>query len=198
MTKKQIEHIINNLKDRNVKFDKALSDEELERIESKFQIRFPDDLREFYKTAFPVSEGFVDWKLGLVSKKVAETILSRLNWPWEGMLFDIDKNSFWRNEWGDQPATLEEKLKIAKGFYNSYPKLIPIYSHRYIPETPQSSGNPIFSVYQMDIIYYGTDLESYFANEFEYNKTGQYELEAYPTKKIEFWSSIVEDENIYN
>jgi hypothetical protein len=63
---------------------------------------------------------------------------------------------------------------------------------------PNESGNPIFSIYQLDIIYYGTNLEHYFANEFRYTKSGSYELENYPEKKIEFWSKRAEDEDVYN
>lgn len=41
------------------------------------------------------------------------------------------------------------------------PRLIPICSHRYIPEEPHDAGNPVFSVMQSDVIYYGADLANY-------------------------------------
>ena len=198
MTTKEIEKTIGALKRKNVEFEPPLSSSEIEQIESKFKIRFPKDLRSFYQMAFPVSDSFVNWRLGLQSEAVAEKILSRCDWPWEGMAFDIDKNAFWRKEWGPKPEGLEAQLHLAKDYYKRYPKLIPIYSHRYIPEVPHGAGNPVFSVYQMDIIYYGKDLKAYFANEFNFNGSGDYELNEYPTKKIDFWSSIAEDDHIYN
>lgn len=196
MNQRNIRKIITDLKNAGIQFEAGLSEKELEAIESKFEIRFPSDLRLLYKTAFPISENFVRWRFSLKSDAETNKIKESLNWPLEGMLFDIENNVFWREDWGIAPKKLEEKIKIAKSYYKTYPKLIPIYAHRYIPETPSDSGNPIFSVHQMDIIYYGNDLKSYFANEFRYNKSGSYELEDYPKKKIEFWSSVVEDYDI--
>jgi hypothetical protein len=69
------------------------------------------------------------------------------------------------------------------------PKLIPIYSHRYIPEKPNESGNPILSVYQTDIIYYGANLLEYFENEFR-RKGTKLEIDS-RIKEIEFWSEII-------
>jgi hypothetical protein len=44
--------------------------------------------------------------------------------------------------------------------------MIPVYSHRYLPAEPCEAGNPVFSIYQTDIIHYGYDLADYFAREF--------------------------------
>jgi hypothetical protein len=35
------------------------------------------------------------------------------------------------------------------------PKLIALIAHRYLPERPHESDNPIFSVYQSDVIITG-------------------------------------------
>lgn len=198
MKKKNLNKIIGNLKKAGVDFEKGLSELELAEIEKVFQIRFPPDPKLFYQTEFPISDRFVNWRVGLESKEELNKIQDRINWPWEGMVFDIENNSFWVKDWGNKPENLDEKILIARKQFETYPKLIPIYSHRYIPESPNEIGNPIFSVYQMDIIYYGLNLETYFENEFGYNKSGEYELEEYPNLKIDFWSSIAEDENIYN
>lgn len=104
-------------------------------------------------------------------------------------MFDLQSNEFWINSWGDKPNTYEEKERIAKEKYLTFPKLIPIYSHRYIPSRPNEAGNPVFSVYQMDIIYYGYDLATYFANKFGFALTEEeFELLDEPKKEIEFWS----------
>jgi hypothetical protein len=41
-----------------------------------------------------------------------------------------------------------------------------LISHRYLPEKSHEPGNPVFSVYQADVIYYGADLIDYFEREF--------------------------------
>ena len=46
------------------------------------------------------------------------------------------------------------------------PMLIPIYSHRFLPGAPSPAGSPVFSVYQTDVIYCGSDLAAYVAAEF--------------------------------
>jgi hypothetical protein len=40
----------------------------------------------------------------------------------------------------------------------------------------------------MDIIYYGYDLPTYFANEFDFALTDDFELPEKPKREIEFWS----------
>jgi hypothetical protein len=41
-------------------------------------------------------------------------------------------------------------------------RLVPLISHCYLPETRMKPGNPVFSVYRSDVIYYRTDLANYF------------------------------------
>ena len=93
----------------------------------------------------------------------------RLNVPLDNILYDVKHNNFWFEDWKEKPENFEQQRKIVVRFYREYPKLIPIYSHRYIPTKPCLSGNPVFSVYQTDIIYYGYDLAQYFAHEFLFN-----------------------------
>lgn len=99
---------------------------------------------------------------------------------------------------GRQTKNIRKQERIAKEKYLEFPKLIPIYSHRYIPSHPNEIGNPIFSVYQMDIIYYGFDLTTYFANEFSLKRTGELKLRDKPNRKIEFWTNWVEEEWMEN
>ncbi|HTA84103.1 MAG TPA: hypothetical protein VK783_14260 [Bacteroidia bacterium] len=110
------------------------------------------------------------------------------------MEFDIRSNDLWLKSWGDKPSSLDSCVEIAHSYFNSLVKLIPIYNHRYIPETPSQAGNPIFSVYQMDIIYYGYDLASYFANEFKFLLPASIKTVEQP-RSIPFWTKWVEDED---
>jgi hypothetical protein len=182
--------IIKLLENKNIIFEKGLSNEEYNEITSTFGVSFPYDLRAFLQTALPISTGFVNWRMALIDEKEKESINKRLFWPLEGILFDVHNNSFWYDEWGEKPDKIEDKIKIAKQYYRKYPVLIPIYSHRYIPSFPIEEGNPIFSVYQSDIVYYGNDLISYFCNEFKINMK-EYNVFESP-KYIEFWGRIAE------
>lgn len=193
MTTEQTKHIIRLLDANGVQFDSGLADDEVLQVETEFNFKFPPDLKLFLQTALPISDRFVNWRLGLESKTEKEEILDRLNWPLEGMLFDLQSNDFWIKSWGDRPNTYEEKELIAKEIYFTLPKLIPIYSHRYIPSRPNKEGNPVFSVHQMDIIYYGYDLATYFANEFSFELTNEFKLLDKPKREIEFWSKWVEE-----
>ena len=58
-------------------------------------------------------------------------------------------------------AIILEAVKIA-------PKIIPIYSHRYMPciKLPYP---PILSIHYTDVIYYGKNLYDYFLREFSKN-----------------------------
>ncbi|MNI63440.1 hypothetical protein D3C73_1188120 [compost metagenome] len=106
------------------------------------------------------------------------------------MLFDVKHNNFWIKEWGSKPDDFESAKNICTEHYLKAPKLIPIYSHRYIPQTPLEAGNPMMSVYQTDIIYYGENLNSYLLVEFNLKKYDEIIFES--IKRIPFWSDIIE------
>lgn len=177
------------LKATGVQFAPGLTAEEFADIERRFGFRFPPDLREFLTLGLPVSGGWVDWRGADES-----TLRKRLDWPADGVCFDIEPDAFWLAEWGPRPQKLADAFETARRAVASAPVLIPIFGHRYIPATPADRGNPIFSVYQTDIIYYGADLRDYFHNEFR-DAFGrpQYEISGRP-RRIEFWSKLAGDE----
>ncbi len=65
--------------------------------------------------------------------------------------------------------------------------MIPVFSHRYLPDDPNEAGNPVFSVYQTDIIYYGADLLDYFENEFAQPRPAWRTI---TPRLIRFWSAL--------
>ena len=178
------EYLISLLRKRGVTFAKGLSDKEITEIENEFRFIFPPDLRQFLQTALPVSNNFIDWHS-------IKDIKQRFTWPFEGILFDISNNHFWYKDWGKKPDSQAEQIQLAESFYGQYPPLIPIYSHRYLPATPYEAGNPVFSVYQTDIICYGNDLFSYFSNEFGIKYDNAVAQQPTP-RYIEFWSDLAE------
>jgi hypothetical protein len=151
---------INSMRAKGITFAAGLTSAELDSAEKQFDFRFPQDYAEFLGEGLPVGERFPDWR------RRPDSINKSLVWPWEGMAFDIEQNSFWLDSFGTRPPALADALRVAKQHFDQAPKLIPIYSHRFIPSDPPTAGNPIYSVYQMDIIYYGSNLREYLEIEF--------------------------------
>jgi hypothetical protein len=152
--------LIDQLRSRGLEFAPGLTDAEVAAAESRFEFRFPPDLREFLQTALPHGPSFPDWRAG---NEVA--LREWLDLPRDGVLFDVECNGFWLPEWGPRPET-EEAKRVVEQLLRDAPRLIPIYSHRMLPADPPVAGNPVFSVHQTDIIVYGSDLRDYLMHEF--------------------------------
>lgn len=171
-----------------VDFEPGLSDDELQTIESRYQIQFPSDLRAFLRAAVPRGTAFPDWRSDSPSE-----LIEVLRWPEDGIAFDVEHNSIWLREWGAQPAKSQAAIEMARELVRQAPLLIPVYAHRYLPTEPMAAGNPVFSIYQSDIIVYGSDLRDYLQNEFA--PEGHLELpDSSVCRRIRFWSEIVDGE----
>lgn len=178
------------LAEKSLPVDPGLSPSEFDNIEHRYGFRFPPDLREFLSIGVPVAQGWVNWRSDNQS-----AILSRLTWPLVGMYFDIKHNTFWFAEWGEKPNSIHEQYVIAKQAVSQAPVLIPVFSHRYLPDRPCMAGNPVFSVHQTDIIYYGRNLQNYLVAEFYTDFLGNLpiaESEMTDFSHIEFWSDVLE------
>jgi hypothetical protein len=92
-------------------------------------------------------------------------------------------------EWGERPASSGARKEVLHSVVSRAPKLIPLIGHRYLPEEPRESGNPVFSVYQSDVIYYGENLADYFEPECN---GGGYLPRLDQLKHIRSWSDLVE------
>lgn len=160
-----------------MEFEAGLTDAEVDQIENKFNFGFPPDLRSFLQTAVPL------WNSPRWHTADNADIQSCFDEPMRGMLFDVEGNEFWLPEWGERPEALLDALKIARTKIGEAPKLIPILGHRYMPALPNEAGNPVFSVHQGDIIYYGFDLEDYLRHEFNLPRKEWPEQ----VNQIEFW-----------
>jgi hypothetical protein len=177
-----LEAVIGSMRVKGIEFAPGLTAAQFKAAESAHSFRFPQDLRVFLKSALPVGDRFPDWR-----DPTSPGILHMLEWPAGGMCFDIEHNSFWLPEWGKRPDSLEAAKERARQAVAEAPFLIPIYGHRFLPAAPCESGNPVFSVYQTDIIHYGYDLPSYLTAEFG-------ALNPYPVPEtprvIRFWSDL--------
>ena len=182
-----LEHCHSTLIHAGVAFDPGLTPSEFAAVEDRFRFTFPPDLREFLAFALPRGRGFPNWR-AIEDPALAESFRT----PLEGICFDIEHNAFWPVEWGEKPGDLRVAFDIAAQEVAKAPRLVPIIGHRYIPDRPSVIDNPIFSVHQTDIIYYGGHLQNYLENEFNYYfGTPEYQLPA-SIRVIEFWSWLVE------
>lgn len=162
----------------------GLSDAELASVEVRFGFEFSPDHRELLKLTLPRGERWPDWRHGDESD-----LEERLAWPVEGVLFDVENNVFWPKSWGPRPESIEAALAVAREQLKRVPRLVPVYSHRYLPAGPCQPRLPVFSVYQTDTIYYGVDLEDYLAREF--TKHGGPRAPD-PWQYVWFWSELAE------
>ncbi len=166
-----------------VAFESGLTDEEVGQVEQTYGFRFPPDLREFLQNALPTSDGFPNWRAGLDGSPGPW-----MDGPKDGILFDVEHNEFWPSEWGARPHSLTLAKEIAARFIDAAPRLIPVFAHRMLPSAPHRAGNPVFSVHQTDLIYYGFDLEDYLRHEFQLPGRRPWP-DSLPF--IEFWSSLL-------
>lgn len=153
---------------------------ELDDAQAKYGLVFPPDLVALFRDRRPVL-GY-DWRTD------DKEIRDMMKWPLEGLIFDLENNALWWPEWGERPSTPEARAEVLTNVVNAAPKLIPLVSHRYLPADPHETGNPVFSVYQADTIYYGADLADYFEREFG-NADRPWPQRI---KHIRFWSDLVE------
>ena len=182
----KIRHILEN---KGIEIYDGLSEEEFEKIENFYNIKFPKVLRILYKSFLP---NFYNWRD--FSENNVKNIKQSLYWPIEGILFDIENNNFWMDCFGEKTGDIEQNKAKAEEYLKNakeeVPRLIPIYSHRYVPSFPDSIDVPVFSVMQTDIIYYGKNIENYFEHEFGNNYNPEQESADLGIIEIPFWSKL--------
>lgn len=163
----------------------GLSEAQIEEIERRWSLHFPPDYRLFLRVLHAVDrpkrgakyteyvEGgepshlvpnekpsFYNWLTD------AEALQQAFDWLVEGLQFDVEYNGLWLPSWGAMPSRLATQRARVRKLVAAAPRLIPIIGHRYLLAEPCQAGNPVFSIYQSDIIVYGPDLRSYFLFEF--------------------------------
>lgn len=166
----------------------GLSDEEFERIEGEFGIEFAADHRAFLAAGVPMgSGGWPDWRSGDPKR-----LRRQLDWPIEGVLFDVEHCRFWVEDWGDRPDAMADALVVAARHLAEVPRMVPVYGHRYLPSGRENWGHPVLSMYQADIIVYGVDLLDYIGREFGHERPG---ISLDVTATVPFWRDVLEANN---
>jgi hypothetical protein len=178
----------------------GLTPAEIASVERKYGFEFADDHRAFLAAGLPytarpqVSDGTVyyawkwpwpDWRNG-----DPDALKKLLSWPVNGMLFDVEHNGVWHPSWGDRPPDMDVALARARVHLARAPKLVPVYAHRYLPSGRGTFGHPVLSIWQSDIIVYGTDLVDYLQHEF---RRDDYAIspEWKPPVLVPFWSDYL-------
>lgn len=163
----------------------GLTAAELEDVEEQFGFTFSADHRVFLTAGVPVGQRWPDWLHGN-----PDQLRKRLDWPVDGVLYDVEHNDLWLPEWGPRPRVLSNALAAARRQLATVPQLVPVCGHRYLPGLRGEPGLPVLSVYQTDVVYYGWDLRSYLRHEFGGEPLGP--EPAGGVRRVEFWSRFVE------
>ena len=186
-----VELTIERLREAGVRLEPGLSETELNSVQYRFSFKFCAGHRRLLSLVLPTdsadgsSDSWPDWRSGS-----DEDLRTRLNWPVEGVIFDVLKNGFWLASWGARPVTAAEAAAKGREMLETVPRMVPIYGHRYLPADPAPENPPVFSIYQTDVIYYGDDLLDYVAHEFRVGP-----LHASPItehRRVPFWSDLAE------
>lgn len=74
---------------------------ELEDVQDRWKLRFPPDLLELMRKRRPLMPRGFDWL-----KTPSAEIQRILEWPFEGLWFDVQENELWWPEWGEKPKAL--------------------------------------------------------------------------------------------
>lgn len=178
-------NIIKSLKSQGIIFEAGLTCEEISKIEKIYEIQFPKCLKEFLMEGVPISKGFYNWRN--FEQENIDFIKEIIYLPIK-TIYELAAEVYWCDDWGEEPENeidiaekVREKLKNA-------PKLLPIYTHRYMPMLLDEQP-PIVSIHGIDIIYYGENLEDYFHVEF--GRKRQSEIRFENIDPIPFWSEIM-------
>jgi hypothetical protein len=160
----------------------GLTDSELAAVESEFGFSFADDHRAFLAAGLPSGRSWPDWRDG-----DRAALRERLARPVDGVLFDVVQNDFWYDGWGPRPAEDDRAASVARGLLVTAPRMIPVYSHRYLPAGRGTAGHPVLSIYQTDVIVYGGDLLGFLHEEFGLGTAPS----VAPRPTVAFWSRLV-------
>ncbi len=164
----------------------GLSSDEIASIEAQLGFRLPDDFAYLFQNLQDPGRVFFPW-----SQFDKREYDESMQWVLHGIEFDIEKNHLWLERWRKRPGTLPAALDIARKDFQTWPKLLPIYGHRFLAAEPCHSGNPVFSIMQTDIIYYGADLADYLLHEFVDRDYAPH-TQAQKIRRIEVWSDFAE------
>eukprot|EP01060_Flectonema_neradi_P004190 TRINITY_DN12741_c0_g1_i1.p1 TRINITY_DN12741_c0_g1~~TRINITY_DN12741_c0_g1_i1.p1 ORF type:complete len:213 (+),score=45.40 TRINITY_DN12741_c0_g1_i1:70-639(+) len=162
----------------------GLSDDEVASVESKYNFKLPDDLKQFLQVGLPVSDA--------TASKVPDGLPA----------FYKTANDGWHNWRSLLQETDTSKDTVLKqlSFHatppdiepGSYPPLIPIYCHRMIPTEPAKRGNPVLSMHGCyDNIPYGATFWDWLVQDFGIEVPEDLRTGGTPCNELPFWKNYL-------
>lgn len=192
MEKERLNQFFELIRQEGHGIEEGLTEGEFAHIEQTLQFRFPPDLRAFLAHALPTGRDFPDWR-----HADREMFEGHQQWLLSGILFDLEYNDYWLSSWGERPTELDIAKQVITEQFRKAPLLIPIFAHRFMPSVPSRAGNPVFSIWQTDIICYGSNLENYLIREFNRGPIEEcftdYEIDC--ERPFPFWDDLYEANN---
>jgi hypothetical protein len=162
------------------------SRDQIAAIEDQLGFRVPDDFAYLFANLQDPGRNLFPW-----SEFDKRSYDESIAWVLRGVEFDVEMNGLWLERWGQKPGALSVALEIVRRDFQTWPRLLPISGHRFLVAEPRLSGNPVFSIWQTDIIYYGADLAHYLLNEFV-DRDYALHTHAQKIRRIEVWSDFAE------
>lgn len=164
-----------------MEWGKGYTLDQIDDAQARYGLVFPNDLVALLYERRLVGYGTYDWSTE------NEHIRAMLAWPFDLLAFDVDHGLWWP-DWGEEPKDGEARREVLRRALADAPKLIPIYMHRFLPESAEARpGNPVISMHGFDTIYYGADLDDYFRREGRVDGSAMAS-----TRYVPFWSDIIE------
>ena len=165
----------------------GLTNTQLAVVEDQLGHELPYEVGLLLVMGVPDDDGWRDWRHDPVDQ-LAEWNAAVLS----GITFDIRENDFWSPSFGPRPDDEEARVASATQAFADLPPLFPLHHHRAVPVTvpdgfDSSSGNPILSVVQTDVIEYASDLAGWLHEDFgvplpTWEQTGE--------RRFPFWSEL--------
>lgn len=151
------------------------SAQEVDAFEAETGLELPDDLRWLVQNTHDPGGAFFGWL------KEPERIAESRDWIRNGIEFDLQHGTTWLKRWGEPPKEIDARIEIFRADFQSWPALVPVMGHRFLRIDPCNSGQPVYSIVQTDIIYYGANLASWLAMEFLRRPMSEREIKSLPT-----------------
>jgi hypothetical protein len=135
-----------------IQVEPGLTLTETEAIEQKYNFCFPPDLRRCLQTILPVSEGFPNWRSGLICSsqphaKQEVSIASVMHDLPEQTLMSAIERGFWHEAFGpDLSFNLDEARTKIKQLLATAPPLIPVRYNYYVPGIPGQPNLPVIYI----------------------------------------------------
>ena len=163
----------------------GMSLDQIEGVEGRLGFPLPPDFRFLlWNTRDP---GGVLFPWEAFSMDLYDEAIAQIR---DGIAFDIEHNGVWLARWGEKPADLAAAKAVFREDFSTWPRLVPVLGHRFLAVDPCEAGNPVFSIMQTDIIYYGATLADYLIRELIPGE--QLKPLARDIRRIPVWSDFAE------